>query len=146
VEKNTFKLNSAPAAILNLKYWMRKFKLFFIGIHNKCFDVRTSQTIASPSWDTSVLEKLHAGGLICIVNENKTRTRICIYFYATDRIQYTTAEYVTAWIQCSTIQHKYKILHFPSNLQSPSLKFSPVTPTEKIEANRFSLAKGSALH
>jgi len=75
---------------------MPKFKLFFIGIHNKRLDVRISQTIASPSWDTSVLEKLHAVGLICIVNENKTRTRICIYFYATDPIQYIIAEYTTA--------------------------------------------------
>jgi hypothetical protein len=57
---------------------------------------RISQTIASLSWDTSVLEKLHAVGLICIVNENKTRTRICIYFHATDPIQYIIAEYVTA--------------------------------------------------
>ena len=77
---------------------MRKFKLFFIGTHNKRLDIkdRISQIIASPSWDTSVLKKLHAVGLICIVNENKTRTRICIYFYATDPIQYIIAEYITA--------------------------------------------------
>jgi hypothetical protein len=57
---------------------------------------RISQTTVSPSWDTSVLEKLHAVGLICILNENKTRTKICIYFYVTNPIQYIIAEYVTA--------------------------------------------------
>jgi hypothetical protein len=57
---------------------------------------RISQTIASPFWDTSVLEKLQAVGLICVGNENKTRTRICIYFYATDPTQYIIAEYITA--------------------------------------------------
>ena len=57
---------------------------------------RISQTIASPSWGTSVLENLHVVGLICVVNENKARTRICIYFYATDPIKYIIAEYVTA--------------------------------------------------
>jgi len=51
---------------------------------------------SSPSWDTSVLEKSHAVGWICGVNENKTRTRICIYFYATDPTQYIIAEYITA--------------------------------------------------
>jgi len=55
-----------------------------------------SQTIASLAWHTWVLEKVHAVGLICVVNENKTRTRICIYFYATDPTQYIIAEYITA--------------------------------------------------
>jgi hypothetical protein len=98
VEKNTLiKLKNAPAVSLNLKYECKSLNYFsLVFIINVLMSDTFSQTIASPSWDTSVLEKLHAVGLICIFNENKTRTRICIYFYATDPIQYINAEYVTA--------------------------------------------------